>query len=270
MTRVGAGALHRARTQVIVRESFALRGIIVIPTYNERQNVPLILNRIWRAAPDIDVLFVDDNSPDGTRDVIESFRQQHPTRVFLLPRPRKEGLGKAYVAAFQQVLSMSYDFVVHMDADLSHDPAEIPAMIEALQRHDVVLGSRYCDGIRVVGWGFRRLILSKWATWYVTRITGMRLTDATSGFRCWRTSALAKLGMDRLSSHGYLILVEMAFWAWRLNFRITELPIIFYERRFGKSKIDPTVLWESATGVLALRWRFNRRQKAIARRAASS
>jgi dolichol-phosphate mannosyltransferase len=133
-------------------------------------------------------------------------------------------------------------------------------MLQALENADVVLGSRYVSGISVVGWDFRRLLISKFATWYVRTITGIRLSDATSGYRCWRTSALGQLGLAELSAQGYLILVEMAYWAFRKNFRIAEVPIIFYERRFGASKIDPAVIRESALGVLALRWRFAKRK----------
>lgn len=237
-----------------------MRGVVIIPTYNERENLPAITDGIWRAVPELDILVVDDNSPDGTAAVALEIAARHQNKLFLLRRERKEGLGRAYVHAFQHVLTLGYDFIVHMDADLSHDPAHLPAMLQALENADVVLGSRYVSGISVVGWDFRRLLISKFATWYVRTITGIRLSDATSGYRCWRTSALGQLGLAELSAQGYLILVEMAYWAFRKNFRIAEVPIIFYERRFGASKIDPAVIRESALGVLALRWRFAKRK----------
>jgi dolichol-phosphate mannosyltransferase len=237
-----------------------MRGVVIIPTYNERENLPAITEGIWRAVPELDILVVDDNSPDGTAAVAEDIAARVPNKLLLLRRERKEGLGRAYVHAFQYVLTLDYDFVVHMDADLSHDPAALPAMVAALENADLVLGSRYLRGISVVGWDFRRLLISKFATWYVRTITGIRLSDATSGYRCWRTSALRQLGLSELSAQGYLILVEMAYWAFRKNFRIAEVPIIFYERRFGASKIDPAIIRESALGVLALRWRFAQRK----------
>lgn len=236
-----------------------VKGIAIIPTYNERENIPVLVERIWKCVPQLHILVVDDNSPDRTGDLVRALAEQHPGRISLLARKQKQGLGRAYVHAFQHVLSLDYDFLIHMDADLSHDPVHIPSMIEKIADADLVLGSRYVNGISVVGWDFKRLILSKFATWYVAKVTGLQLSDATGGFRCWRTSALRQLGLNELSSMGYLILVEMAYWAYRKNFRIAEVPIIFHERRFGASKISMNVIRESALGVLSMRWRYRYR-----------
>ncbi len=235
-----------------------MRGLAVIPTYNEAGNLPVIVESIRRHVPELDILVVDDNSPDGTGKVADELAQASGGRVSVLHRARKEGLGRAYVFAFRHVLTLDYDFVVHMDADLSHDPSFLPGMIEQIENCDVVIGSRYIRGVNVVGWEFHRLVLSKFATLYVQTVTGLPLSDATSGFRCWRMSALRKIGLESLSAQGYLILVEMAYWAYRQGMKISEFPIVFYERRAGQSKVGFSIMRESALGVLALRFRFAR------------
>ena len=233
-----------------------MRGLVVVPTYNERENLPRLVSHIWQAVPDVHILVVDDNSPDGTGQVAAQLAERSAGRLLVLARERKEGLGRAYVHAFQYALGLKYDFIVQMDCDFSHDPTYLPQMIAALDTHDLVVGSRYLNGtISVVGWDFRRLILSKFASWYVRLLTGMPLTDPTGGYRCWRSTALAALGLDNLSSQGYLIQVETAYTAFRNQLRIIELPIIFYERRIGDSKVHLGIIWEAAVGVLMLRFR---------------
>lgn len=245
-----------------------MRGLVIIPTYNERENLPEAVRRVWDILPALDILVVDDASPDGTGEVARALADSSGGRLHLLQRQGKEGLGRAYVHAFQVALTMPYEFIVQMDCDLSHDPAHLPAMIRALDNSDLVVGSRYLNGtISVVGWDFQRLLLSKFGSWYVRAITGLRLTDGTSGFRCWRTAALASIGLNELSSQGYLIQVETAYWAFRQGLRITEVPIVFYERRIGQSKIDLRIVSEAALGVITLRFRFHRcmRQKVLNR-----
>jgi dolichol-phosphate mannosyltransferase len=225
---------------------------VVVPTYNECENLGPLLARIRRRVPGAAVWIVDDNSPDGTGDRAEELatRDGH---LFVLHRPAKAGLGTAYAFAFRQVLERGYDPVVQMDADLSHDPADIPELLDRVRSCDLVLGSRYIRGARVVDWKLRRLILSKAAGAYVGLVTRMPFTDPTGGFKCWRREVLRAIDLDTLQSSGYLFQVETTYRAYRLGFRITECPIVFTERRRGRSKIDVGIVAEALWGVLRLR-----------------
>jgi len=233
----------------------AARAVVVIPTYNEKQNLERIVAAIRRVLPEIHMLIVDDNSPDGTGVLADELSRQCPDQIQVLHRPGKEGLGRAYVAGFRRALEIGYDFVLQMDADLSHDPAYLPALLAAALSHDLVLGSRYLHGIAVVNWDFKRLLLSKCATQYVKIITSMPFSDATGGFKCWRKEALAGIGLQRVFSNGYLFQIEMTYRAWRAELRIGEVPIIFYERNLGRSKMDFRIVREAVWGVLKLRWK---------------
>ena len=230
-----------------------MRAIVVIPTYNERENLEQLITRIRESAPGLHILVVDDSSPDGTGRIADELSAKHLNTVFVLHRERKEGLGRAYVAGFEYALSDGYDAILQMDADLSHDPSYLPEMITMIEQFDVVQGSRYLRGINVVNWDFKRLLLSKTATKYVQLITGMRFTDATTGFKCWRRRTLESLGLDTVLSNGYLFQVEMTYKAFRKGFLIKEIPIIFYERNLGRSKMDWAVIREAVWGVLRLR-----------------
>jgi dolichol-phosphate mannosyltransferase len=232
-----------------------MKTVVIVPTYNERENVENLVVQIRRQPCDCHVLIVDDNSPDGTGNVADRLATDFPGEVMVLHRPRKEGLGRAYVAALQRVLEMDYDTIVQMDADLSHSPSYLPDLLEAIRTNDVVLGSRYLRGVNVVNWDFKRLVLSKLATRYVRLITGMRLTDATTGFKCWRRETLEALELDRLRSNGYLFQIETTYRAYQMRYRIAEVPIIFYERDFGRSKIDFRIIREAVFGVIQLRVR---------------
>jgi dolichol-phosphate mannosyltransferase len=230
-----------------------MRAIVVIPTYNERENLEQLITRIRESAPGLHILVVDDSSPDGTGRIADELSGKHPNTVFVLHREKKEGLGRAYVAGFEYALSDGYEAILQMDADLSHDPSYLPEMITMIEQFDLVQGSRYLRGINVVNWDFKRLLLSKTATKYVQLITGMRFTDATTGFKCWRRRALESLGLDAVLSNGYLFQIEMTYKAFRKGFLIKEIPIIFYERNLGRSKMDWAVIREAVWGVLRLR-----------------
>jgi dolichol-phosphate mannosyltransferase len=230
-----------------------MRAVVVVPTYNERESLPLFVEKLRQSAGGVDVLIVDDNSPDGTGQLAEELSRQSGGRMQVLHRERKEGLGRAYVAGFRRALDMGYDIILQMDADLSHDPCYIPAFLERIRDCDLVLGSRYVQGICVVNWDFKRLLLSKGATRYVQIITGMPFTDATGGFKCWRADALRSIGLENVFSNGYLFQVEMTYRAFRKGRRIAEIPIIFYERNLGRSKMHWRIIWEALWGVIRLR-----------------
>jgi dolichol-phosphate mannosyltransferase len=206
--------------------------VVIIPTYDERENVEPMSQAIFDVAPDVRLLFVDDNSPDGTGKVLDSLAAADE-RLGVIHKPGKAGLGRAYITGFQWALERDFDFVFGMDADFSHDPAEIPAMREAAGNADLVIGSRYVDGIRITNWPLSRLLLSKMAATYVRLITGMPVHDPTGGYRCFRSEVLASLDLDAVMSNGYSFLVEMAHATWMHGFRIAEVPITFEDRRAG-------------------------------------
>jgi dolichol-phosphate mannosyltransferase len=233
-----------------------MRAIILIPTYNERANLAELVEKIQKYAPEVHLLIIDDNSPDGTGALADELAGRDPEKVFVLHRPRKEGLGKAYSDAFSHVRQGDYECVLQMDADLSHDPSHLPQFFAAIADHDLVVGSRYLQGISVVNWDLKRLFLSKFASHYVRFITRMPLTDPTSGFLCWRKTALESLGFEDAFSIGYVFLVEMKYKAYRKNLRLAETPIIFVERKHGDSKLSWRVTWEAIWGVLRLRLKY--------------
>lgn len=233
-----------------------MQSIIVIPTYNERENVGRLLDKIQLHAGDSHVLIVDDNSPDGTGEFSEELRLKNPDQIFALHRERKEGLGRAYVDGFQWALARGYRIIMQMDADLSHDPSYIPRFLEAIRHCDLVLGSRYLNGISVVNWDLKRLMISLLATLYVKRITGMPFTDITSGFKCWRDETLRSIKIEEAFANGYLFQIETTYRAYRRGFRVREIPIIFFERDRGRSKFNFGIIVEAILGVLRLRLRY--------------
>jgi dolichol-phosphate mannosyltransferase len=230
-----------------------MRNIVVVPTYNERENLEPLIGRIKQYAEHLDVLIVDDNSPDGTGQVAEKLAEQSPDSVFVLHRKKKDGLGRAYVDGFKWALRKGYDAILQMDADLSHDPSYLPLFMEQIGHYDLVLGSRYVHGISVINWDLKRLILSKVATAYVRLITGMPFTDTTSGFKCWRREVLESIGVDQAFSNGYLFQIETTYKAYRQGFRWTEISIIFVDRSNGTSKMNYRIILEAILGVLKLR-----------------
>ena len=225
----------------------SLKSIVVIPTYNEIENLPRIVELVREQPGGWHILVVDDGSPDGTGQLADELSDRFPGEIFVLHRPKKEGLGRAYVAAFQWVLARTeYEIIAQMDADLSHDPEHLGPMAELLQRHDLVLGSRYLNGISVLNWDFKRLLLSKGASHYVRLVTGMPYSDATGGFKAWRRDALAAVGLDRLFSNGYLFQIETTYRLHLLKkYSIVETSIVFRDRNLGRSKIDPAIIIEA-------------------------
>ena len=233
-----------------------MRAIVIVPTYNERASLEQFVETLQQTSPELHVLIVDDNSPDGTGELADELRRKHPEKVFVLHRQRKEGLGKAYIEGFGEALKKDYEFILQMDADLSHDPRHLPRFFEQIKDHDLVVGSRYLNGISVVNWDFKRLVMSKLATKYVQFVTGMRLTDAMGGFNCWRRETLEAISFEQSFSSGYLFQVEMKYKAHRKSLRVAEVPIIFIERKSGNSKLDWRVIWEAVWGVLRLRFKY--------------
>lgn len=237
-----------------------MNPLVVMPTYNESENLREIVQQIRRQPGGFHILIVDDASPDGTGAIADALAEEFPGEVRVLHRARKEGLGRAYVAAFGHALKLGYEILVQMDADLSHSPAYLPEMTAALAESDVVMGSRYLRGVNVVNWDLKRLILSKAATLYTQLVTGMPYTDVTSGFKCWRREALEAIGLDNVFSSGYLFQIEMMYRARRLGLRVAEVPIIFYERNLGRSKIHAGIIAEALVGVVRLRLKRVRRK----------
>jgi len=229
--------------------------LVVLPTYNERENLAGVIESIQQHAPDAHVVVVDDNSPDGTGALADELSRAQPEKIFVIHRERKEGLGAAYVAGFKFALERGYEVIVQMDADFSHDPKYLPLFLEEIKNHDLVIGSRYLNGISVVNWDLKRLILSQAASFYVRSVTRMPLTDTTTGFKCWRREALEAIGLDRLVSNGYVFLAEMSYRAFRKKLRIVEVPIVFVERRLGRSKMSGGIMIEGLWGVIRMRLR---------------
>jgi len=229
------------------------RSLVVLPTYNERDNIEPIVTAILDQSPDFEVLVVDDNSPDGTGDIVDRLSQANP-RVHVMHRAEKSGLGTAYIEAFEWALARDYAYIFEMDADFSHDPAAIGDFLEAAKDADIVLGSRYLHGVTVVNWPLSRLILSFSANVYTRIITGMPVVDATGGFKCFRRRALEGIRLDRVRTEGYGFQIEMSFRAWKRGFRIKEIPIVFVDRRAGISKMNRRIIIEAAWLVWKLRF----------------
>ena len=228
------------------------KALIIIPTYDERENVAAMAVAVLRQDPECEILFVDDNSPDGTGAALDGIAAAEP-RVSVLHRPDKEGLGRAYIAGFKWALERDYAYVCEMDCDFSHDPAALPSLFKAAREGaDLVLGSRYIGGIRVMNWPMSRLLLSPGAAQYVRLITGMPVHDPTGGFKCFRRAVLESVDLDRITSNGYSFQIEMTHTAWMKGFKITEVPIVFEERRAGYSKMKPDIATEAMLVVLKL------------------
>lgn len=229
-----------------------MRTLVIIPTYDEIDNIKNIIEQVLPQHDSIELLIVDDNSPDGTgKKVIEIMKQTD--RVHLMERSSKLGLGTAYVEGFKFAIQNKYDFVIEMDADFSHSPQDLPRLIAEIQHNDLVIGSRYVQGVNVVNWPMSRLVLSYFASYYVKIITGMRIDDPTGGFKCFRRSVLESLDLDAIISDGYSFQVEMNYRVYKRNLRIKEIPIIFYERRVGNSKMSKHIVWEAIWMVWRLR-----------------
>ena len=229
-----------------------MKTLIIIPTYNELENLPRLLPEVLSKEEGIHILIVDDNSPDGTAAFVED-QMTTNNRIHLIKRPSKQGLGTAYIAGFKFALKNGYDFVFEMDADFSHDPKEIPRFLDEIKNSDVVLGSRYINGVNVINWPMRRLLLSSFANFYTRFITGMPVHDATGGFKCFRREVLEAIDLDKVKSNGYAFQIEMTFKAWKKGFKVKEIPIIFVDRVKGKSKMSKKIVREAVTMVWKLR-----------------
>ncbi|HNV02468.1 MAG TPA: polyprenol monophosphomannose synthase [Vicinamibacterales bacterium] len=225
--------------------------LVIVPTYNERENLPLLAREVLDRQP-YEMLVVDDDSPDGTGAVADGLARDYPGRLHVMHRAGARGLGLSYLDGFRWALASGADLICQMDADLSHDPRYLPDLVAAASAFDLVLGSRYLHGISVVNWPLRRIVLSSFANAYVRTITGLTTRDSTSGYRCWRRGALARLDLERFLSHRYAFMVETVFEVARAGMRVGEVPIIFVERRRGASKMSARVLAES----MIMPWRL--------------
>jgi dolichol-phosphate mannosyltransferase len=237
----------------MVADKEGKKALVVIPTYNESENIPRLIGEVLRQDPGIDVLIVDDNSPDGTAGLVKTMMATQP-RVHLIERPQKAGLGTAYVAGFKYAIEQGFECVFEMDADFSHDPNEIPNFLRRISSCDLVLGSRYTNGVRVLNWPIQRLMLSYAANLYTRFMTGLPVHDATGGFKCFRRKVLEAIDLDAVKSNGYAFQIEMSFKAWKKGFRIEELPIVFLERQKGASKMSKHIVYEAVFMLWRLRF----------------
>ena len=233
-----------------------MKTLIISPTYNERKNIKQLVNMVIGENPELHLLIVDDNSPDGTGKKVKKLQTEYKN-LFLETRPKKSGLGTAYIFGFKWALEKKYDNIIQMDADLSHNPKDLPRMVNNLQKYDLVIGSRYINGISVVNWPLRRLMLSYGANAYSRVITGMPIMDGTGGFKAWKSSVLSSIDLDSVKSQGYSFQIEMNFRAWVKKFNIKEIPIIFSDRTIGQSKMSKTIVYEAIFMVWRLRiWKI--------------
>ncbi|OGU60182.1 MAG: dolichyl-phosphate beta-D-mannosyltransferase [Ignavibacteria bacterium GWF2_33_9] len=230
-----------------------MKTIVVIPTFNEIENIEKLIIAIKSNLPDTDILIVDDNSPDGTSQKVKEMMGSDP-KLHVIVRMKKMGLGTAYCEGFQWALENGFEYIMQMDADFSHDPADLPRLLNEIKKYDLVIGSRYVSGVNVVNWPLRRLILSYGANVYSEIITGMRLHDATGGFKCFRASYLKYINLKEIKTNGYGFQIEMNYRMWKLGARIKEMSIIFIDRRSGVSKMNKKIIWEAMWLVWKLRF----------------
>ena len=233
-----------------------MKTLIISPTYNERKNIEQLVDMVIGEYPELHLLIVDDNSPDGTGEKVKKLQTKYKN-LFLETRAKKSGLGTAYIFGFKWALEKKYDNIIQMDADLSHNPKDLPRMVDNLQKYDLIIGSRYINGISVVNWPLRRLMLSYGANAYSRVITGMPIMDGTGGFKAWKSSVLSSIDLDSVKSQGYSFQIEMNFRAWVKKFNIKEIPIIFSDRTIGQSKMSKTIVYEAIFMVWRLRiWKI--------------
>lgn len=231
-----------------------MKTLVIIPTYNELDNVRKLIPDILVMHPDFNILIVDDGSPDGTGKFVNELSQKD-SRIKLLERGKKQGLGTAYVAGFRYMLSNGYDLAIQMDADYSHDPKELQKFLESAENNDLVIGSRYITGVNVVNWPLRRLLLSYFANIYSRTITGIPIKDCTGGFKCFKRAVLESINLNKITSNGYSFQIEMNYKAWKNGFKLIEIPIIFVDRIFGHSKMSKSIVYEAVFMVWKLRFK---------------
>lgn len=230
-------------------------SLIVIPTYNEKENIGRMIQKVFSLAHPFHVLIVEDSSPDGTADVVRAYQKEYPGRLHMIERAGKMGLGSAYIAGFTWALLNDYRYIFEMDADFSHNPDDLIRLYEAcaVDGADVAIGSRYISGVNVVDWPMQRVLMSYFASAYVRCVTGMNIRDTTAGFKCYAARVLQAMDLDRIRFKGYAFQIEMKFSAWKMGFRITEIPIIFTDRRQGVSKMNGGIFNEALLGVLSMK-----------------
>ena len=236
------------------------KKIVIIPTYNEKENIAKIIRAVFSLEGDYHILVIDDGSPDGTGAIVKDLQKEFPERLFLIERSGKLGLGTAYITGFKWSLDNGYDFVFEMDADFSHNPADLPRLLEACTKGgaDLAIGSRYCNGVSVVNWPIGRIVMSYYASVYTRTMLGMKVYDTTAGFKCYRRKVLERIDLDDVRMKGYGFQIEMKYTAYKLGFKITEVPVIFINRKEGTSKMSSGIFGEAFWGVIKMRFRkFN-------------
>lgn len=228
--------------------------IVIIPTYNEKENIEKMMTKVMSLLPEFHLLVVDDNSPDGTGNLVKQMQSLFPDRLFILERKEKNGLGTAYIAGFKWCLERDYEYIFEMDADFSHNPDDLIKLFDACEQGaDLAIGSRYVKGVNVVNWPMSRVMMSYYASAYVRMITGMPLRDATAGFVCYKKAVLQTLDLDKIKFRGYAFQIEMKFKTWKKKFKVVEVPIIFTDRSEGESKMSKGIIREAFFGVIELR-----------------
>lgn len=232
-------------------------ALVIIPTYNEKENIRNIIQAVFNLEKDFDVLIVEDNSPDGTADIVKTLMQEYKDRLFILERKGKLGLGTAYISGFKWALERHYSYIFEMDADFSHSPNDLERLYHAtaVEKADVAIGSRYITGVNVVNWPMGRVLMSYFASMYVRMITRLKIQDTTAGFVCWTRNVLEKIDLDRVRFVGYAFQIEMKYTAVKLGFEVKEVPIIFTDRTEGTSKMNKSIFREAIFGVMELRLR---------------
>lgn len=234
-----------------------MKQVVIIPTYNEKENIEKIIRAVYSQPIDFHILIIDDGSPDGTASIVKGLQQEFPGKLFIIERSGKLGLGTAYIAGFKWALENEYDFIFEMDADFSHKPEDLPRLYKACAENgaDLSIGSRYCNGISVINWPIGRVIMSYYASAYVRTVLGMKVYDCTAGFKCYTKKVLEAINFDQIKMRGYGFQIEMKYTAYKKGFKITEVPIIFEDRKEGTSKMSSSIFGEAFWGVLKLRFR---------------
>lgn len=231
-------------------------SIVIIPTYNEKENIENIIRAVFGLEKVFHILVIEDGSPDGTADIVRRLQGEFPERLFMVERSGKQGLGTAYICGFKWGLEHGYDYIFEMDADFSHNPDDLPRLYAAcaVEGFDLAIGSRYVSGVNVVNWPMGRVLMSYYASRYVQFITGIPVRDTTAGFKCYRRRVLETINLDEIRFKGYAFQIEMKFTTWKCGFRIKEVPVIFVNRELGTSKMNSSIFGEAVFGVLRLRW----------------
>lgn len=230
-------------------------SVVIIPTYNEKENIENIIRKVFSFEKKFHVLIIEDNSPDGTADIVKKLQSEYSGMLHIIERKGKLGLGTAYITGFKWAIENKYDYIFEMDADFSHNPEDLVRLYNAcfLENNDVAIGSRYVSGVNVVNWPMGRVLLSYYASVYVKLVTGMKVHDSTAGFMCYRRKVLEKIDLDKIHFKGYAFQIEMKFTSWKFGFKIKEVPIIFTERQEGTSKMNGGIVREAVFGVITLK-----------------